>query len=335
MKYIKTGFLVILSLIVITITVGYVMYKRSNMEVLELTDAARKNVAGSFTQLSDGVTHYELAGNDSSKVIVLIHGFSVPYYIWDSTFTALVNAGFRVLRYDAFGRGFSDRPDKLYDAAFYRLQLFELLAKLQIHSVYAIAGVSFGGAVAADFVRYNPGMVTKIILIDPVYPRFSQSTSAKNLMLFKMAMKPNDQANGQLTDLQYPAKFPQWAAQYKVQMQYKGFRNALVSTLLNYAPEGTISDNYRAVDSLHKPVLLIWGKEDSTVLYKFSDSLRQILHTRFFAVDGAAHLPQMEKASIVNDKIIAFLKSETGLAYDDFKKLVADNVKVLSERTAK
>jgi len=36
--------------------------------------------------------------------------------------------------------------------------------------------------------------------------------------------------------------------------------------------------------------------------------LRQILHTTYLPVEDAAHLPQMEKAGLVNDKIISFLR---------------------------
>jgi pimeloyl-ACP methyl ester carboxylesterase len=214
-----------------------------------------------------------------------------------------------VLRYDEFGRGFSDRPDKVYDASLYRQQLSELLGKLQIHSVCAIAGVSFGGPVVTDFAIHNPDLVSKVILVDPVYPEISRPPYPESIVQYKMATSPEDRVNGQWTDLKYPAHFPHWADQYKVQMQYKGFRNALVSTIFHYAPEGRVRANYQALDSLHKPVLLIWGKEDKTVPFKYSDSLRQILHTEYMPVDDAAHLPQMEKAGLVNEKIIAFLKS--------------------------
>ena len=62
-------------------------------------------------RLSDGFTHYELGGPPTGHLVVLAAGFSVPYYIWDPTFSALTEAGVRVLRYDYYGRGFSDRPD--------------------------------------------------------------------------------------------------------------------------------------------------------------------------------------------------------------------------------
>ena len=93
-------------------------------ETEELNEATRASAPGSFVQLSDGCTHYELGnsllpagapfGDNKGKgvraPVVLVHGFSVPYFIWDPTFEFLTKSGFRVLRYDLFGRGYSDRP---------------------------------------------------------------------------------------------------------------------------------------------------------------------------------------------------------------------------------
>ena len=101
---------------------------------------------------------------------------------------------------------------------------------------------------------------------------------------------------GQLTDLKYPEQFPSWGDQYKVQMQYKGLRHALASTTFHYATNDVIRENFHKLDQLHKPVLLIWGKEDETVPFRYSDSLRKVLHTEFLPVEDARHLPTMEKA---------------------------------------
>jgi hypothetical protein len=45
-------------------------------------------------------------------------------------------------------------------------------------------------------------------------------------------------------DFKYPQQFPGWVDKYKVQMQYKGFRHALISTRNNYSKDSIIS-NYR------------------------------------------------------------------------------------------
>ena len=63
----------------------------------------------------------------SASVVVLAAGFSVPYYIWDPTFKALTGAGFRVLRYDYYGRGYSDRPAIPFTDEMYVGQLHQLL----------------------------------------------------------------------------------------------------------------------------------------------------------------------------------------------------------------
>ena len=312
MKFLKITLASIVVILFIAFATCYVLYLRNNTEVLTLDDAARKNVSGSFVQLTDGITHYELAGSDTGKVVVLVHGFSVPYYIWDSTFVKLVDEGYRVLRYDEFGRGFSDRPEKVYEAAFLRRQLEELLTKLNLSSVHAIAGLSFGGPVVTDFVVHHPTEVDKVILVDPVYPvppdGAGGSPYPESFMNFMMALYPEDMVNGQLTDLKYPERFPQWGDQYKVQMRYKGLRQALISTRLHYATPKQMRATYQQLDLLGKSVLLIWGIEDNTTPFSSSDQLRKVLHTDFFPIEDAAHLPHMEKASLVNEKILKFLK---------------------------
>ncbi len=305
--------LISVAVVVVIVFVINGLFLMVDTELYTLDDAARKNVSGSFVQLTDGITHYELTGPDTGKVVVLVHGFSVPYYIWDSTYVNLLHEGYRVLRYDEYGRGFSDRPDKVYEASLLRQQLEELLTALNIQSVHAIAGLSFGGPVVTDFTIHHPNQVDKVILVDPFYPSESvtptKSPYPESFMRFKMALSPEDVVNGQLTDLKYPDQFPQWTNQYRVQMQYKGFRQALISTRLHYATPEKMRDNYKELNELHKPILLIWGKEDNTTPFSSSDELRKILQTEFMPVDDAAHLPHMEKASDVNARIMEFLKT--------------------------
>ena len=312
MKSLKIILISVAVVIVIVFAING-LFLIADTERYTLDEAAREDVSGSFVQLTDGITHYELAGSDTGKVVVLVHGFSVPYYIWDSTFVKLVNEGYRVLRYDEYGRGFSDRPDKVYEASLLRQQLEELLTELNIQSIHTIAGLSFGGPVVTDFAIHHPNQVDKVILVDPFYPLESaepmKPSYPESFMRFMMALSPEDMVNGQLTDLKYPERFPQWAEQYKVQMQYKGFRQALISTRLHYATPEKMRANYKELNELHKPILLIWGKEDSTTPFNSSDELRKMVQTEFMPVDDAAHLPHMEKASEVNARIIEFLKT--------------------------
>jgi pimeloyl-ACP methyl ester carboxylesterase len=308
MKKVKITLLSLFALIALVFIGFYIFYVIKNVETKTMDAEARKNTSGQFIQLTAGITHYEIAGADTAKAIILVHGFSVPTYIWGATFDSLVQQGFRVVRYDEFGRGFSDRPDVAYTPEFYRRQLADLIRSLKLKTPVDIAGLSFGGAVVTDFAVHYPSLIDKMILIDPVY-RFRKIDGAEIIVNYSMATHPDKQAGGQLEDFKYPEQFPDWVNQYKVQMQYKGFRHALISTLINY-PGDTIVSNYQKLDTFNKNVLLIWGKEDQTVTFNFSDSLRKHLKVDFFAVDDAGHLPHLEKPLVANQKIASFLKDQ-------------------------
>jgi pimeloyl-ACP methyl ester carboxylesterase len=295
-----------IALLVIAAIGAYGFYIFKNAETKSVSEDDRQTASGKFIHLSDGITHYEIAGPDTAKTVLLVHGFSVPYYIWDGTFDSLVQHGFRVVRYDEFGRGLSDKPDAVYNPSFYRRQLAELIRALKLKTPFSIAGLSFGGAVVGDFVAHYPALIDKVILVDPVY-RFTNRDVAEVIMDYSMAVKADAMASGQLEDFKYPELFPDWVSKYQSQMKFKGFRHSLISTIQNY-PADTIVTNYTKMETLKKKVLLIWGKEDQTVTYDFSDSLRQRLNVDFLSVDDARHLPHLEKPLIVNSKIISFLK---------------------------
>jgi pimeloyl-ACP methyl ester carboxylesterase len=57
------------------------------------------------------VTHYEVAGPDTAPVVLFASAFSVPGFISDPLFHSLADSGFRVIRFDYYGRGWSDRLD--------------------------------------------------------------------------------------------------------------------------------------------------------------------------------------------------------------------------------
>jgi pimeloyl-ACP methyl ester carboxylesterase len=109
-----------------------------------------------------------------------------------------------------------------------------------------------------------------------------------------------------LATLKYPKQHPGWGKKYLPQMTYKGFRNALVSTMYDYHDNGRESNT--CLGNANKSVLLIWGKDDRTVPFRYSDSIRKLVKVDFFPVNDAGHLPYLEKPDTVNAKILSFLK---------------------------
>ncbi|MFX0210037.1 MAG: alpha/beta fold hydrolase, partial [Candidatus Hodarchaeota archaeon] len=148
----------------------------------ELNKATRQTLTGEFIQLSRGYTHYELDGPVDGDVTVLVHGFSTPLFIWDPTFELLVREDFRVLRYDLYGRGYSDRPITTYNMDLFIQQLLELVEKLKlVDNQINLVGLSMGGGICVVFADKYPELIKKVSLIDPI--GFSMERNAMLLVL--------------------------------------------------------------------------------------------------------------------------------------------------------
>lgn len=285
-----------------------------------LDEEGRRAAPGRFVRLGDGVTHYDVAGPDSGARVVLVHGFSVPFYIWDSTSTALAAAGFRVARYDVFGRGWSDRPDATYSFDLYDRQLQQLLDSLDWRAPVHMVGLSMGGPVSATFAGRHPGRVRSLTLIDPASGASPSLASMFRLPLLGpllwQGLAVPGMADNQLTDFVEPSKWPDWPERYRVQMQYRGFGRALRSALRE-AERVSFDSIFARAGETGVPTLLIWGTEDATVPIANAEGVRKAIpQARFHRIEGAGHLPHMERSGVVNPLLISFFDS-TGVAARD------------------
>lgn len=283
-------------------------------ETTPLNEVTRKKLPGSFVALPSGVTHYEEGGDPNGMPVVLVHGFSVPYFIYDPTFEFLCQRGFRVLRYDLIGRGFSDRPNVRYNAALFVKQLRELLDTLNYRDINLV-GLSMGGVVTASFIDTHPEYVSKYILIDPSGARavtlspFLKAVRMPEVGELAIGLFGTDSMiKGIASDLFTPALVQEFQEKYKIQMQYQGFKRAILSTMRNGMLDSFI-ETYKRVGKLNLPTLLFWGKQDATVPFEHNDDIRAAMpHAEFHAFDNCGHIPHYERASEVNRILLEFLR---------------------------
>jgi len=285
----------------------------------ELTPAVRQRSDGSFVALTDGITHYELGLPPPSlpraTPLVLVHGFSVPYFIWEPTFQALTQAGWPVVRYDLFGRGLSDRPRRRYDLNLFLRQLSGLLDALGWQRVDLI-GLSMGGAIAAGFSVRAPQRVRKLVLIDPIgvcpmplpwMYRVALLPGVGELLLGLFGAER--MVRSAAADFFEARQVEMFQERYRQQMRYRGFMRAILSTvrsgMLNGFPE-----IYRALGRLALPLLLLWGREDRTLpLEQSRPLLDSVPHARLHVLEGCGHIPHYERPEVVNPLLIEFLSA--------------------------
>ena len=302
---------VVILLIVIT---PLSLYATANVETKDLDDAARAQAGGSYIKLPEGVTHYELSGPEDGQVVVLIHGATIPMYLWDAQVDALSKAGYRVLRYDMYGRGYSDRPDGDYSQAFFRKQLLDLLDALKIRQPVDLMGVSMGGAMAVDFTASYPDRVKDLVLIAPMINSLKNDTNFKlmripllgEFLTRLIAVKVMSDRAAEL--MQKSPKAAEYARQFKDQTQFKGFEKASLAAVRSDAWADYTAD-YQKVGQQGHRILLIWGTADNDISPEMVQAIQKALpNVVFKQLDGVGHDPQVEVAEQVNSLILDFLQ---------------------------
>eukprot|EP00040_Diaphanoeca_grandis_P024031 m.131558 g.131558 ORF g.131558 m.131558 type:complete len:343 (-) comp29555_c0_seq1:48-1076(-) len=132
-----------------------------------------KPTFGEIIKLSTGNTRYVSEASDDEhdhekQVVVMVHGAGTPLEVFDSLAAHFVLLGFRVLRYDLPGRGWTDAPDGRQSVPSFVEHLAELLTALNITTQVDLIGFSFGGAVVSEFVLRYPTRVNRLCYFAPV-----------------------------------------------------------------------------------------------------------------------------------------------------------------------
>ena len=288
-------------------------------EKLDLTDEARKKIKGSFLSLPSGNTHYEIKGE--GEPIVLVHGYATPYYIYDKLFDALVKAGYRVLRYDLLGRGYSERVEGDYTPELFATQLKELTESLLKDEKFYLAGTSMGGSVTTAFCRLYPGRVKKLILLAPAgmdsfkppfYMKLSNIPGIGTFIFNRIGSKTLLKSCAGEMHYSPSEEKDYYERAFADAIQYKGFLRCTLSSLRNtiLKTEKTIL-GYKAVAKEGLPVLCIWGKEDRTMPYYQSERFKEVCpDATLIPYEKSGHIFVYDEGERTAKDVLAFLKQE-------------------------
>ena len=276
-----------------------------------------KNSTGDAIKIS-----YEDYGK--GKPVVLIHGWPLSKEMWEYQLEPLVNAGFRVIKYDRRGFGKSDKPWNDYDYDTLAADLKSVLDELNLQDV-TLVGFSMGaGEVARYFGRYGNERVEKVVLISGVAPSMLQTEENPDGVpeekFMEMLNQVTDDRIGFLDEfgkqffgismLNHPVSAP-LLDYYRMLCSLASGRSTR-ECLKSFA----FTDFKDDVAKINVPALIIHGSADKTVPVKAtSDRAAQLItNNQYVVYDGAPHGLFYTHKERLNEDLISFIS--TGVVED-------------------
>ncbi len=280
----------------------------------DMDDDVRALAPGRFAALSDGQTHYQWQGPADGPVLVCVHGLTTPAYVWDRLAPALAEAGFRVLTYDLFGRGYSDRPRGRQTRSFFIRQLRELLQHEGVGGPVSVIGYSMGGSIATIFAAEEPDRVDRLILLAPagmIHAPGRLAAIARRLPVvgdWLMLTFGGAQLRGVARELARAAPDLAGVAERQgAETAWRGYLPAVLSSQRNLLAE-TLEEEHRAIAASGLPVLAIWGREDKvipiTAMGRLTEWNRDVRHG---VIEGAGHALGLTHATEVIEELARLL----------------------------
>lgn len=250
--------------------------------------------------------------------VVFLHAGVCDKRMWLDQMQAAADAGWHAVAYDRRGYGETTSPDE----AFNHLDDLEaVLDALDIHAA-VLVGCSMGGGLAVDFALAHPGRVIGLVLIGTSVTGAPWSTTAEERAI---EMAEEDAWERGDLDLLNKVQAHEWLDGPRAQSGRVGGAaralfldmNARALEKPQLTQEEGRPDAWARVEDVNAPTLLVVGDEDFTALVDRHETLSETMPNAFAVVlEGAAHIPSLEKPDLVNSLLLQFLDALDGKESD-------------------
>jgi 2-hydroxymuconate-semialdehyde hydrolase len=235
----------------------------------------------------------------TGDAVVLIHGSGRSVADWEEGFADALARGFRVVAFDNYGFGQSDRTHRwTYGIALWARQAIDLLDALQIDRAI-ILGHSSGAAVAAAVAADHPERVRGAVFVGhgvavdcaqvlPAIPGLGEVWASQL------------RANGEIFSPRHRSALE---ASYRIRGTH--------AALLTFVRRQFTIDGWRFLrgtyEGIHVPILQVHGTEDASIPLAAARQLsRRIADARFVTLDGTGHNVHYERPAELAEAVQQF-----------------------------
>jgi 3-oxoadipate enol-lactonase len=252
--------------------------------------------------------NYRLEG-DGPETVVLVNGLADDLETWSDQVPALLEAGYRVLRFDNRGIGLSEKPVGPYTTAMFAADTKALVDHLEV-SDFHLLGVSMGGMIAQEYALAHPSDLRSVTLActyaapGPFCSRmFSLWADIVNVMGVPAVMR--DVTLWAFTPEFFQTR-PGDAAEFETAMRY------IDQPIPAYLAQLHSIQTHDATDrlgALTVPTLVLAGETDILIPVELSRRLHSLIPGADWATTKGGHACLWEHPQPFNQAFLAFIAS--------------------------
>lgn len=264
-----------------------------------------------YLPIEGGELNYAVDGE--GEPVVFVHAGIANLEMWDEQIEAFTNAGFRVIRYDTRGFGWTKTESVPFNN---RRDLAAVLDFFQVERAHLI-GCSRGGQIALDFALEFPDRVRSLVPVCAGIGGAPFVDAPDEMPTFEEMEKTYeagdwDKLAGMEVDV-FVIGFHRTADQVQAGLRERVYAMSRMNMgRADGEPQPIPLDPpaYGRLDDIKVPTLVIIGALDGRATVEMADVLTaRIAGARKLVIENAAHVPSMEYPELFNREVIAFLKS--------------------------
>ena len=234
----------------------------------------------------------------SGKTLLFLHGAG-GFPGWIPFFERLAKR-YEVLAPEHPGFGMSDKPAgirNVADMAMYYLDFLDGLGAKDVHLI----GHSLGGWIAAELATRNCARLASLTLIAPAGIRIKGLPVGDNFI-----WSPEENARNLYHDQSFAdeiiARVPSEEEAELI------LTNRFMAVKLGWEPRWYNPALERWLHRIQVPSLVLWGEDDKLLPSRYAEVWgREVPDVKVEIIPECGHLPQIEKAGVTADAILAFI----------------------------
>lgn len=249
-------------------------------------------------------------GPQDGRPVLLVHGHPFDRSMWRPQAERLAGQGYRVVTPDLRGYGASASTDTKTGLDVFADDLVELADRLGLAS-FVLGGLSMGGQIVMQLVKDHPERVTALVLAD-TFPGLD-TPEAKQARIDTAARISEEGMAGYADELlpkmiskQTRASRPDVEAHVRAMMR-NAPKEGAAAALRGRAER---PDYTPALNRIDVPTLVVVGSEDEFTPVSDAELIhREIAGSALVVIEGAGHLPNLERETEFDEALSTFLKS--------------------------